>query len=239
MTIHIALFGYGRMGKAIESATQSSNSFRIQSIHTREKSPPLQGVHAAIDFSTAESLEVHIKKACEERIPLLIGVTGLSEKTEKSIEEAGKHIPICHAPNTSVAIAILSHFTQKAASLLKNYDIEILESHHKHKVDAPSGTALSLGKAAAKGRGVDFSQASTYPHTHLRKDGQIGFSVIRGGNVIGEHHVHFLGEEDTIILSHKALNRNLFAQGALQLTKKLMEKSPGVYTTSELLGLNS
>ncbi len=239
MTIHIALFGYGRMGKAIESAAQSSNHFHIQSIHTREKSTPLKGANVAIDFSTAESIDTHIKKACEEGIPLLIGVTGISEKTEKSIEEAGKHIPICHAPNTSVAIAILSHFTEKAASLLKNYDIEISESHHKYKVDAPSGTALSLGKAAAKGRGVDFSTTSTYPHTGKRSDREIGFSVIRGGNVIGEHHIHFLGEEDTITLSHRALNRNLFAQGALQLAENLMEKSPGVYSVSELLGLES
>lgn len=239
MTIPLTLLGYGRMGQAIERIIPDFPGLSVQAIKKRGKDSKqaLKGAGAAIDFSVAECVEEHVSVAASEKVPLLIGVTGLSSKTHQKIQEAAAHIPLCYAPNTSIGIAVMHHLTQKAAALLADYDIEICETHHKQKVDAPSGTALHLGQAAAAGRSIPLDEAMIYPHTEKRKEGQIGFAVMRGGAVTGDHHVNFFGSEDIITLSHRSLSRDLFARGALVLAEKLARKDKGLYKVSELLGL--
>lgn len=237
MTLNLALFGYGRMGKAIEGLLPSFEAFTLTSLKKRGDAVDLKGAHMIIDFSVATSVDEHLEAAVEASVPMLIGVTGLSKATHENMHEASKHIPLCYAPNTSIGIAVLHHLTQKAASLLGEYDIEILETHHKHKVDAPSGTAIHLGEAAALGRKLNLPDHMTYPHTKKRELETIGFSVMRGGAVVGDHHVNFLGEEDVITLTHRALNRDLFARGALQLALKLSKREKGFYNVADLLEL--
>ena len=236
--LKLVLLGYGRMGQRVEKLLPHYPGIMLHSIKKRDDSlKVLKDAHIAIDFSTAGGVDAHIDAAITYKVPLLICVTGLASTTHKKMTEAAFHIPICYAPNTSIGIAILNHFVEKTANLLREYDIEICEIHHKHKVDAPSGTSLLLGEAAAKGRSVNLSEYKVYPHTHKRQEGQIGFAVMRGGSAPGEHHVNFFGDEDMITLTHKSYTPDLFAKGALDLGVKLAKKENGFYTVSDLLNL--
>lgn len=188
-----------------------------------------------IDFTRPEATIAHIKCCADKGKAIVIGTTGLSEADEKTLQEAAKKIPVLYAANMSLGVNMLLALVEQAASRLgSDWDIEIFESHHKHKVDAPSGTALALGKAAQKGRGSgDFA----IDRNGKRKQGDIGFAVQRGGDIVGEHDVTFYADGERITLSHKATNRALFARGALHGAAWLHSQPAGLYAMRDVLGL--
>lgn len=196
---------------------------------------------AVIDFTAPAATRKHAALAAQTRTPLIVGTTGLSAADEKKLHVAAKAAPIVYAANFSVGVNILLALTQQAAAALHDdWDIEIFEAHHKHKVDAPSGTALALGRAAAAGRDVKLDKVADFArhgHTGARKKGQIGFSVARGGDVVGDHTVYFYAEGERVELKHIATNRALFARGALRAATWTRGKKPGLYSMKDVLGL--
>lgn len=194
-----------------------------------------------IDFTLPEGTVKHAKLAVKHKTTLIIGTTGLDNDDEEALKKASKDTVIVYAANMSVGVNLLSALVEKAAATLKDdWDIEIFESHHKYKVDAPSGTALALGRSAATGRGGNLDTMAEYDrhgHTGARETGKIGFSVARGGDVVGEHTVFFYGEGERIELTHKATNRSLFAKGALRAAAWSKGKEPGIYSMRDVLGL--
>ncbi|MEY2852983.1 MAG: 4-hydroxy-tetrahydrodipicolinate reductase [Pseudomonadota bacterium] len=195
----------------------------------------LVGLDVAIDFSRADSTAAHAAACARARVPLLIGTTGLDDAVMGLIDQATTRIPILVAANTSLALNVLLELVRQAAAALPaEFDIEILEAHHRHKVDAPSGTALVLADAAAAGRG-DGSERRSGDRSGARQAGDIGFSVVRGGDVIGEHEVRFLGSGEQLRLGHVATDRALFARGALAAARWLSGQSPGRYHMSDFL----
>ena len=197
---------------------------------------------AVIDFTLPDATMAHAKIAAKTNTPLIIGTTGLSADQEAKLQNAAQNAPIIYAANMSVGVNLLLALVEKAAASLgpDNWDIEIFESHHKHKIDAPSGTALAIGKAAASGRNVDLDdvkQTARDGVTGERENGKIGFSVARGGDVVGEHTAYFYSAGERIELSHIATNRALFARGALQAAKWINGKPNGLYSMQDVLGL--
>ena len=195
--------------------------------------------NVVIDFTTPQSTLQNILTASELSTPLVIGTTGLDEKTMDAVKEHSKKLPILQSYNMSVGINLLFDFVYHAASTLKetDYDIEISESHHKHKIDAPSGTAITLGEKAAKGRKVDFNNAKELDRINLssaRKRGTIGFAVTRGGEIAGEHTVSFIGKDDRIDLTHKANNRSIFVKGAIKAAIFLSKQKKGLYSIKDV-----
>ncbi len=195
----------------------------------------MQASDIVIDFTTPEATLENIAAAVKANTALIIGTTGLTADHEKVIKDAAKKIPIVYAANMSVGVNLLLVLVQQAAAKLgPEFDIEIFESHHKNKVDAPSGTALALGKAAQAGRdGGDF----VTDRQGKRKVGDIGYAVSRGGDVVGEHMVTFYGMGERIELGHKASDRSLFARGALKAAQWITGKDPGLYSMRDVLGV--
>lgn len=197
---------------------------------------------AVTDFTLPDATMHHVAKAVGSNTPIIIGTTGLDEAQEQVLKDAAQQIPIVYAANMSVGVNLLLALVEKAAASLgpDNWDIEIFESHHKHKIDAPSGTALAIGKAAAKGRNVDLNDVADRARdgvTGERETGSIGFSVARGGDVVGEHTAYFYAAGERIELTHRATNRALFARGALQAAKWINGKPAGLYSMHDVLGL--
>ncbi|HEU4839591.1 MAG TPA: 4-hydroxy-tetrahydrodipicolinate reductase [Micavibrio sp.] len=189
-----------------------------------------------IDFTTPESTLENIAAAVKARTALVIGTTGLDNGAEKAISDATKTIPIVYAANMSVGVNLLLALVEQAAARLgPQWDIEIFESHHKNKVDSPSGTALALGKAAKTGR--DGKGDFKTNRNGKRIEGDIGYAVSRGGDVVGEHTVTFYGMGERLELAHRATDRALFARGALQAAQWLNKKPAGLYTMRDVLGL--
>lgn len=193
----------------------------------------MAGCDCVIDFTTPESTMANIKAAVKNRTALVIGTTGIDEAGQKAIHAAAKTIPVMFTANMSVGVNLLMALVEQAASKLgPQWDIEIFESHHKNKVDAPSGTALALGKAAKAGRGKgDFKT----DRNGKRVEGDIGYAVSRGGDVVGEHTVTFYAAGERIELGHRATDRSLFARGALTAAQWLNDKPPGLYTMRDVL----
>lgn len=198
---------------------------------------------AVIEFTLPGPTVEHAAMAARAGTIHVIGTTGLDASGEASLREAGTRAAIVHAPNMSMAVNILFALTRQVASMLDDrFDIEIVEMHHKHKVDAPSGTALGLGRAAAAGRGVSFDDVallSREGHTGARKQGDIGFATLRGGDVTGDHSVIFAIEGERLELTHKASSRQIFARGAVDAALWARDKAPGFYTMFDVLGLPS
>ena len=209
-------------------------------------SDPLQAfLHAegVIDFTSPATSVTFAGLAAQARIVHVIGTTGCSLGDEEKFKAASRHARIAKSGNMSVGVNLLSVLTQQAAQALdaQNWDIEILEMHHKHKVDAPSGTAVLLGEAAAAGRKVDLATSSVRVrdgHTGAREVGTIGFATLRGGSVIGEHSVIFAGEGERVELSHYAGDRSIFARGAIAAAVWALDKKPGFYSMLDVLGLS-
>ena len=203
-------------------------------------------VHAdgVIDFTTPASTVEFASLAAQARIVHVIGTTGCLPEHEEKIDAAARHARVVKSGNMSLGVNLLSVLIKQAARALEasGWDIEVLEMHHKHKVDAPSGTALLLGEAAAEGRGISLADHSVRVrdgHTGPREEGSIGFATLRGGSVIGEHSVLFASEGEIVTLSHSATDRSLFARGALKAATWAWDKKPGRYTMLDVLGLNS
>lgn len=188
-----------------------------------------------IDFTTPEGTQTLLETAVKTQTALVIGTTGLDAAMESKIKDAAKSIPIVYAANMSVGVNLLLALVEQAASKLgPQWDIEVFESHHKNKIDSPSGTALALGKAAQKGRG---GGEFVTDRNGKRVEGTIGYAVSRGGDVVGEHMVTIYGMGERIELGHKATDRALFARGALQAAQWLSHKPAGLYTMRDVLGL--
>ncbi|ASY64962.1 4-hydroxy-tetrahydrodipicolinate reductase [Sinorhizobium sojae CCBAU 05684] len=196
-----------------------------------------------LDFTAPAGTVEFAGLAAQARIVHVIGTTGCSADDEAKIRAAARHARIVKSGNMSLGVNLMGVLTEKAARALApaHWDIEILEMHHKHKVDAPSGTALLLGEAAAKGRGIDLKDHSVRVrdgHTGARPQGTIGFATLRGGSVIGEHSVMLAGEGEMVTLSHSATDRSIFARGAVTAALWARDQKPGFYCMLDVLGLN-
>lgn len=212
-------------------------------IITDNQDDVLEGADAIIDFTTPETSVAFSKVAAEHGLIHIIGTTGCSQEQDTEIAEAGSGGRIVKSGNMSLGVNLLSVLVEQAAKALggDDWDLEILEMHHKHKVDAPSGTAYLLGEAAAKGREIDLHSNSVRSRdgvTGARGDGTIGFATLRGGSVVGEHSVIIAGEGEQITLSHSALDRSIFARGAVKAALWAKSQNPGYYSMLDVLGLS-
>jgi len=196
-----------------------------------------------IDFSTPEAAVGSARLAAQHKKPLLLGTTSLNAEQAEAVRAAAKTVPIVWPPNTSLGVTLMLALVEDAARRLgPDWDIEIVEMHHKHKVDAPSGTALALGQAAAAGRKVDLAKNSARGRdglTGARTEGHIGFAALRGGDVAGDHTVIFAGAGERLEITHRAASRQIFAKGAIKAALWLGEPSrkPGLYGMKDVLGL--
>ena len=201
----------------------------------------LKGADVLIDFTRPEASLQYLEACQKAGVKHVIGTTGFTVEQKAKIESTSKNIAIVFAPNMSVGVTMLINLVEQAAKALgAGYDIEVLEMHHKHKVDAPSGTALRLGEAAAKGIGKDLSECAVYARegvTGERVAGTIGFATMRGGDVVGDHSVVFAGTGERVEITHKASSRATFAQGALRAAKFLSNKNKGLFDMRDVLGL--
>jgi 4-hydroxy-tetrahydrodipicolinate reductase len=194
-----------------------------------------------VDFSSPAALDAHLAAACDAGVPIVIGTTGLSADHHALIDAAAAIVPVLQAANTSLGVNLLTHIVRETAARLgADWDIEILEMHHRHKVDAPSGTALLLGQAAAAGRGGTLEELSRYDRLGVaaaRERGTIGYASLRGGSVAGDHVVIFAGDGERIELGHRAEDRTIFARGAVRAALWLAGKPAGRYAMTDLLDL--
>lgn len=194
---------------------------------------------AIIDFSHPVLLEQTVAHALRHRTPLVIGTTGLDDELNERIRRAAETIPICQDANFSLGIHLLEHLASVAAGALNtDFDIEISEAHHRRKLDAPSGTALALGRTLAKTLGIDAEESLVTDRTRHRipRGGrEIGYQVLRGGDIVGEHTVHFLGPGERLELTHRAQDRSVFARGALRAARALCGRGPGLIGFDDLM----
>lgn len=267
--LKIAVVGAaGRMGRMLISAVSSTPGLTLTGAIEREGSPffgqdsgglagcgfnkvlisdnPLSAIAAAdalIDFSTPGTTTQLAELTAQARIVHVIGTTGLSIEDLKKIEAAARHAVIIRSGNMSLGVNLLSAIVRRiSATLDSTFDIEILEMHHRMKVDAPSGTAVLLGEAAAKGREIPLNNDHTIKvrdgHTGVREPGKIGFATLRGGTVVGDHSVIFAGPSERITISHSAEDRSIFAQGAIRAAIWGKGQKPGLYSMMDVLGIN-
>ena len=236
----------GRMGQALAEAIAAAGETLAGGIDAPSKGggDPMALARASdvlVDFSSPHALEFNLDAAIHTGVPILVGTTGLEERHHWLVDAAAVSIPILQTGNTSLGVNMLVHLVREAATRLgEDWDIEIAETHHRMKVDAPSGTALMLGEAAAAGRGIalkDHSERGRDGITGKRESGAIGFASLRGGSVAGDHTAHFLGDGERLALSHMAENRAIFARGAVRAGQWLIGQEPGRYTMAQVLGL--
>ena len=242
--LRIAVVGaHGRMGRAVSALAAGSDDLALAAEIDRDDPLDLATADVAIDFTTPEaSVELARRAAAAGAPALVIGTTGFDAAGDAEVARAAERVAIVRSGNFSLGVNLLLGLVEQAARLLKSqdYDIEVFEAHHRRKADAPSGTALMLGAAAAQGRGVDLAHASVRGRdgiTGPRPEGAIGFSVARGGGVVGEHSVMFAAEDEILTLSHSARDRALFARGALVAARWVAGRPPGLYGMAEVLGL--
>ena len=203
--------------------------------------PVFAKADGVLDFTIPAATLGFAELAAQARIAHIIGTTGLSADDDKKIAAAARHAPIVKSGNMSLGVNLLAVLVKQAAKALDaDFDIEVVEMHHRAKIDAPSGTALMLGRAAAEGRGIDLDQHSARGRdgiTGARQRGDIGFASLRGGSVVGEHSVILAGEGESIELTHKATDRALFARGAVKAALWARDRKPGLYSMADVLGL--
>ena len=200
------------------------------------------GADVVIDFSDPASTAGNLAAAAAAGVAALVGTTGLPPDIEPHAAQAATRVPVLIASNTSLGVTLLTALVRECARLLpEDFDIEIVEAHHRHKKDAPSGTALTLGRAAAEGRGSDFAQVAVMGRAgvSLRRPGEISFAVVRGGDIVGEHDVIFAGTAEKITLSHQATDRAVFARGALQAARWLAGREPGRYGMADFISIKT
>ena len=232
----------GRMGKALAEAVAAVGATLSGGIDKGGDPQALaRSSDVLVDFSSPHALEANLDAAVAAGVPILVGTTGLEERHHWLCDKAGERVPVLQTGNTSLGVNMLAHLVREAASRLgEDWDIEIVETHHRMKVDAPSGTALLLGEAAAEGRHIALSGNSERGRdgiTGARGCGTIGFASLRGGTVAGDHTVYLLGDNERIALSHLAENRMIFARGAVRGALWLIGREPGRYRMPEVLGL--
>lgn len=250
----------GRMGQAILALAGEMDAIRVVGAVVRPGSAvehqavpgqadlsydsdlggAIRDADVVLDFSAPGSRETLARACAEQGCALLVGTTGLDEQARRELEAAADRIPVLLAPNTSLGVNLLTDLVRRAAAALgEHYDIEIVEAHHGRKVDAPSGTALRLGQAAAEARGHSLDAVAVHARhgqTGPREPGAIGFSVVRGGDIAGEHTVMLAGPGERIELTHRASSRDTFARGALDAAHWLSGREPGLYGMDHVLG---
>jgi 4-hydroxy-tetrahydrodipicolinate reductase len=264
--LKIAVLGAaGRMGRAILSCAQQDDDLLVTGAVTQPGDPLLgrdagelvggrtldvpltddckhavHGAQTAIDFTVPTVTEANVRACVDGGTALVIGTTGLEDRQLRALQAAAHEIPIVYARNMSVGVNVFMELVARAAKALGDeYDVEILEAHHRNKIDAPSGTALALGEriAAARGRKLaDLAVHSRLGRTGPRVPGTIGFAVTRGGNIVGEHTVRFIGPEEHVEFTHEAQDRKTFARGALRAARWAAGRAPGLYTMADVLG---
>lgn len=240
---HVGISGArGRMGRAVSQVLDAREDVVVAARFDRGETPDLSLCDVVIDFSTPDA-SVELAGACAARggPALVIGSTGLTPEQDAAVLAAAERIAIVRSGNFSLGVNILIGLVEHAALRLdaRDWDIEIIETHHRLKADAPSGTALMLGEAAAGGRGVDLADVRSAPRdgiTGERETGSIGFAALRGGGVIGEHTVLFASADETLTLSHSAIDRSLFAKGAVAAAAWVRNRRPGLYDMQDVLG---
>jgi 4-hydroxy-tetrahydrodipicolinate reductase len=261
----LIVFGItGRMGQSLIRALREASEFQLRAaigsvgsarlgedaaadgpptgvMITSDPSTALQGASVALDFSVGSAVALHAQACATASVPLLVGATGFDAPAKAELLRAAKSIAVLIAPNTSVAVAVLNELAAAATRALGGaYDVDISEAHHKQKRDAPSGTALNLGETIAKSRGVSFSEVAVFePHgiDAPRRPGSIGFSVVRAGDIVGEHTVTFSAAGERLEITHRATDRIIFARGALRAAAWLIGRPPGLYGMKDVLGL--
>lgn len=235
----IAIFGSaGRMGQAIAEAAENANC-TYGGVDVGGDAAALAKISDVIvDFSSPDALAAHLAAARLSKTPMLVGTTGLDGTHHAMIGDAATDIAVIQAANTSLGINLLSALVEQATARLgDDWDIEVVEMHHRHKVDAPSGTALLLAQAAASGRGKSLPELSRFDRDGLRDVGSIGFASLRGGSVAGDHMVILAADGERIELGHRAEDRSIFAKGAVKAACWLIRKPAGRYRMADVLGL--
>ena len=234
----------GRMGQAIAGLLSGEDQPHDQAGGIDAGGDPLALAYKSdclIDFSSPNALQANLDAAIAADTPIVIGTTGLEAEHFAAIDTAASKVAVLQTGNTSLGVQVLAHLVEKAAAKLgDDWDLEIVEMHHRHKVDAPSGTAKLLGEAAAKGRGIELAantESGRDGVTGARESGAIGFAALRGGSVAGDHSVILAGEQERITLSHIAEDRRIFARGAVKAAAWLSGKPAGRYTMADVLEL--
>jgi len=261
----IAVFGAnGRMGKVLCEAALISDGTTLAAAYVRDEHDLIgnkvqylinQGktevtfssestiddaVDVAIDFTLPAGMKKHLALAVRQKTPIVIGTTGLTSEDMAELQNASKFIPIVFSRNFSVGINLLENLVKQAAKTLsEDIDIEIFELHHKHKIDAPSGTALMIGEAIAEAKGWEHDQVAKFDRSQdetEKSQKEIGYSVVRGGDIVGEHTAYFAAEGERLELTHKASSKMTFAKGAVRAAAWLKEQPVGLYTMQDVLG---
>lgn len=232
----------GRMGQALAQAITAAGHDLAGGVDKGDDVAALAAVSdVLVDFSSPHALEANLDAAVAAMVPILVGTTGLEDRHHWLCDAAAETVAVLQTGNTSLGVTLLAHLVREAAARLgEDWDIEIAETHHRMKVDAPSGTALLLGEAAANGRGIDLAVHGVRGRdgmTGARESGDIGFAALRGGSVAGDHTVHFLGEHERLSLSHLAEDRSIFARGAVRAAAWLIGKPEGRYGMAQVLDL--
>ncbi len=212
-------------------------------IVTADPATAVRGASVAVDFTLPDATPANLKACVAAACPIVIGTTGHSVEARAQIDAAASRIAVLLAPNMSLGVNLLLKLADLAARALDtDYDLEIFEAHHRHKKDAPSGTALRIGEVVAAARGTTLQEAGDFNRhgtTGARKPGTIGFSVLRGGDIVGEHVLTFAGPGERIELAHRAHDRSGFARGALKAARWVVGRPPGLYSMQDVLGFNS
>lgn len=260
----LALFGVtGRMGQKVLQALTQSSSLALSGatasagssslgtevagaasravVLTSDPVVALRGAAVALDFSQTSAVRANLAACVAANVPAVIAVTGLDAATCADIEAAGKRIAVLPASNTSLGVAVMNRIAKLAAASLSGFEIEISEAHHRHKRDAPSGTALTLGESLAQARGHRLEDVAVYARhgsSGPRREDQIGFSVVRAGDIIGVHTVLYAGTDETLEITHRATDRLCFARGALAAAQWLAERPAGLYSMQDVLGIH-
>lgn len=265
--VKIAVLGAsGRMGRAILACLEEQDDVRLSGaltdsadaalgrdagesaglgplgvLLTDDRKQALHGAQVAVDFTLPRALEANVKAAVDGATPLVVGTTGLEARHMRTIEAASREIPLLYARNMSVGMNVFMELVARAAAALTaDYDAEITEAHHRHKIDAPSGTALALGERIAAARGHTLEELAVRSRdgtTGPRVPETIGFSVIRGGSIVGDHSVHFIAGEEQLEFKHRAVDRAAFARGAVRAALWAAGRAPGYYSMRNVLGL--
>ena len=241
MTLRLLLTGAGgQTGSRVLALAKADDAFEVVG-RIGQEARALPEADALIDFSVPEQA-ARVARACAEAgLPLVTGTTGLDEGQQGAVAEAARAVPVVQSGNFSTGVTVLAALVEQAASRLgEGFDVEVSETHHRRKKDAPSGTALLLGEAAARARGTSVASAGVYGRSERREargPAEIGFAVRRGGGVFGDHEVALMAEEEVVTLGHRALSRDVFARGALRAAAWALGRPPGLYGMREVLGL--
>lgn len=252
----VGIFGAsGRVGKLLLEDLKSTPNMSVSSVYVRnsldfsidpsilittDMTSFLNACDVVIDFSLPDACELLLESAIKTPKPLVIGTTGLNTHQLNLLKDASELMPILYATNMSLGVALLNNLVQQASAALEGFDIEIVEMHHKHKKDAPSGTALTLGEHAARGRGLDLDKvriSGRDGNIGERTEDEIAVMAVRGGDIVGRHTVGFYNDGEFLELNHTATSRNTFSKGAIRAGQWLADKEAGLYTISDCLGL--